>query len=107
MVVWVLVGLILGSIFYSIKTIGEYRVIVQDLQPKIEALIERADRLEEQALEETDRRNRVRERVRELRELCANVERETRLVEAQLKKAIKEEKQMELQVHKLDFEARR
>jgi hypothetical protein len=107
MVVWLLVGLILGSIVYSVKTMGEYRVIVQELQPRIEALIAKADRLEEQTLEETERRNVVRERVRELKELCANVQRETRLLEAQLKKAVEEEEQLELQAYRLDFESKR
>ena len=107
MVVWILVGLILGSIVYSVKSLGEYRVIVEELQPKIVALIAKADRLEEQALEETERRNKVRERLRELKEVCANVQRETRLIEAQLKKAKEEEEQLELQAHKLDFESKR
>ena len=105
MVVWVLVALILGSIVFSVKTLGEYRVIVQDLQPRIETLIAKADKFEEQALEETERRNAVRERVRELKDLNANVQRETRLLEAQLHKAREEEEQLELQAHKLDFEA--
>lgn len=107
MVVWVLVGLILGSIVYSVKTMGEYRVIVQELQPRIEGLIAKADRLEEQALEETERRNLVRERLKELKDLSANVQREIRLMEAQLKKAKEEEEQLELHAHKLDFENRR
>lgn len=107
MLVWILVGLILGSIVFSVKTIGEYRVIVQELQPRIDGLIEKADRLEEQALEETERRNTVRERLRELKEVCSNVQREIRLVEAKLKKAQEEEEQLELQAYKLDFESKR
>lgn len=103
MVVWILVGLILGSIVYSVKTMGEYRVIVQDLQPQIEGLLAKADKFEEQAIEETERRNQVRERVRELKELNSGVQRETRLLEAKLKKAQEEEEQLELQAYKLDF----
>ena len=107
MVVWILVALILGSIVYSVKTMGEYRVIVQDLQPQIEGLLVKADKFEELAIEETERRNQVRERVRELKELCSGVQRETRLLEAKLKKAQEEEEQLELQAYKLDFENKR
>jgi chromosome segregation ATPase len=107
MVVWILVGLILGSIVFSIKTIGEYRVIVQDLQPQIESLLSRADRFEEQALEETKRRNSVRERVRELKDLCSGVQRETRLWETKLKQAKKEAEQLEVLAYRLDFESRK
>lgn len=82
-------------------------MIVEELQPKINGLIAKADRLEEQVLEETERRNKVRDRLRELKELYANVQRETRLTDAQLKKAKEEEEQLELQAHKLDFESKR
>ena len=107
MVVWLMVALILGSIVYSVKTMGEYRVIVQDLQPRIETLISRADKYEEQAQEETDRRDQAKERVREMRELCADVKRNTRVVETNLLNAKQEEEQLELETQKLDFEAHR
>ena len=107
MVVWLMVALILGSIVFSVKTMGEYRVIVQDLQPRIEILISRADKFEEQALDETDRRDQAKERVRELREICADVKRNTRAVETNLKRAKQEEEQLELEAQKLDFEAHR
>ena len=71
MVVWIMVALILGSIVYSVKTMGEYRVMVQDLQPQIEILLSKANKFEEQAIEETERRNQVKERVRDLKELCS------------------------------------
>lgn len=102
-----MVALILGSIVYSVKMMGEYRVIVQDLQPRIEILISRADKFEEQALEETDRRDQAKERVRELREICADVKRNTRAVETNLRTAKQEEEQLELEGQKLDFEAHR
>ena len=107
MIVWILVALILGSIVYSIKTMGEYRVIVLDLQPRVEALIAKADRFEEQAHEETDRSTQAKERVRELKEFCATVQRETRLIEAEIRKAQQAEEQLGLQAQKLDFEKRR
>jgi hypothetical protein len=57
MVVWIMVALILGSIVYSVKTMGEYRVIVQDLQPQIEVLLLKADKFEEQVIEEQETMN--------------------------------------------------
>ena len=102
MVVWLMVALILASIVFSVKTMGEYRVIVQDLQPRIEILISRADKFEEQALDETDRRQ-AKERVRELREICADVKRNTRDVETILRRAKQEEEQLELEGPKSRF----
>ena len=107
MVVWVMVALILGSIVYSIKTMGEYRVIVQDLQPRIVELVFKAERHEEQGLEETDRRDQVKERLRELRQLYLNLKDELRDVETQLRKAKEEEEQLILQAQKLDYESKR
>ncbi len=98
-------GLILGAIVYLVKTMGEYRVSVQDLQPRIEFLISKADKFEEQALEETDRRDKAKERVRELREICADVKRNARAVETNLRRAKQDEEQLELEAQKLDFEA--
>ncbi len=107
MMVWVLVAVILGSIVYCVRTLGEYRVFVAEIEPKIDGLIAKADKFEEGAIEETERRNQTRQRVRDLRELVSEVQREVRLVEARIVKVREEFEQLELHAHKLDFEAKR
>ena len=105
--VWVLVAVILASIVYAISVLGEYRVFVLEIEPKIVGLLIKAEKYEEAAIEETEKRNQVRQRVRDLKDLISGINREVRVVEAKIRKAQEEEEQLELQAHKLDFELKR
>lgn len=107
MMVWALVAVILGSIVYCVRTLGEYRVFVAEIEPRIDGLIEKADKFEEGAVEETDRRNQSRERIQEMKDLISDVQREVRLIEAKITKSREEFEQLELHAHKMDFENRR
>ena len=107
MMVWVLVAIILGCIVYCVRTLGEYRVFVAEIEAKIDGLVAKADQFEEGALEETERRNQGRQRVRDLKDLISKVQREVRLVETKIVKSREEYEQLELHVHKMDFENRR
>ena len=105
--VWVLVAVILGCIVFCARTLGEYRVFVAEIEARIDALIQKADKYEEAALEETERRDQTRQRIRELKELNAEVQREIRVVEARIQKAGEDFEQLELQAYKLEFDSKR
>ena len=79
MIEWMLVLVDFGCMVFLVKSIMEHIYFVREVQPQIDALIERAERFEArgEAEAEAEKRNEVRARLPELKEALRATGRET------------------------------
>jgi chromosome segregation ATPase len=92
---WILVLVDFGCMVFLAKSIMEHTYFVREVQPQIDALIERAEAFEAKGEVEAGKRNEVRARLPELREAIRTTERETEAVRRSLQHAFTQFEQLE------------
>ena len=92
---WILVLVDFGCMVFIAKSVMEHSYFVREVQPQIDALVERAEAFETKGEVEADRRNEVRARLPELREAIRAAERETEAVRRSLQHAFTQFDQLE------------
>lgn len=100
---WVLVGLILGAIVYTVAVLGEYKTFLDDIQPAINRLEERGARLDEEVRKEATKREVVRARIEEESRLVGEMKKDILGIRAQIQRAEEEEQKLEMENYKNEF----
>lgn len=99
MIEWMLVLVDFGCMVFLAKSIMEHIYFVREVQPQIDALIERAERFEArgeaEAEAEAEKRNEVRARLPELKEALRATGRETEETRRALQRAVTQFEQLE------------
>jgi len=70
-------------------------------------LVAKAEKYESEGEAEAEKRDKVRERLNELKDALSDLNREIRVIEAQMRRSAEESERLELQAYKLDFEAKK
>ena len=95
MIEWMLVLVDFGCMVFLAKSIMEHIYFVREVQPQIDALIERAERFEARGEAEAEKRNEVRARLPELKEALRATGRETEETRRALQRAVTQFEQLE------------
>ena len=94
MIEWMLVLVDFGCMVFLAKSIMEHIYFVREVQPQIDALIERAERFEARGEAEAEKRNEVRARLPELKEALRATGRETEETRRALQRAVTQFEQL-------------
>jgi predicted nucleic acid-binding Zn-ribbon protein len=101
--VWVLVGLILGSIVYAVMVIGQHRSFLDEIQPRIARLEKHADQLEKAADTEAGLRDAIKERIAAETIAVTEMKQQVTAARLDLQKSQELEEQLEMQMYKAEF----
>jgi chromosome segregation ATPase len=104
---WVLVGLILGSLAYTAIIASDYKSRLEDLQPRIQRLEEQGVRLKEMADREQQNVQATKSQIEETKVVLADAKKEVTRVNAELATSQNAEEQLEMAAYKADFRKNR
>ena len=99
----VLAGVILAGLGYAISLLAEHRRFLEDAQPRIEQLREKAGRLEQQVKRETQELGEARSWVESERGEIAEIRHLLAEIDAKVKSLRKTEHELEMANYKQEF----